>query len=385
MFDLVVVGGGPVGLALARASRMARVAIVARAPLPAAPAPEAGFDARVYAISPGNAAFLRELRAWQALPQERVTPIVAMRVFGDRPGAQIVFDAYRAGVAELAWTVEDRALNAALAQAALGADGIEVFAAGVAAIEPAADAARVRLSDGRELRARLVAGADGARSAVRAAARIDARESDYGQVAVVANFRCAKPHACTALQWFQGGPVLALLPLPGERVSMVWSLPAEGAQRIASLAPDALCREVELASQGLLGAFELETPARAYPLRRLAAARLCAPRVALAGDAAHVIHPLAGQGLNLGLQDARVLAQVLAGREPGRDPGDPALLRRYERRRAEPVLAMDGAVDGLFRLFGAAGEPAAWLRNAGLNLAGALPVLKNLLIRHAMG
>jgi ubiquinone biosynthesis UbiH/UbiF/VisC/COQ6 family hydroxylase len=384
-FDVIVVGGGPVGLALARALRGARVAVVSRDAPPPAPGGDGAFDARVYAVSPGNAAFLRELKAWQALPSERVTPVVGMRVFGDRRGAQIEFDAYRAGVPELAWTVEDRALNAALAQAALGADGLEVFSAGVTGIEIAADAARVSLGDGRELRARLVAGADGARSAVRAAAGIAARESDYGQVAVVANFRCSKPHEGTALQWFQGGPVLALLPLPGERVSMVWSLPAQDAQRIASLPPDALCREVERASQGLLGAFELETPARAYPLRRLAAARLSAPRVALAGDAAHVIHPLAGQGLNLGLQDARVLAQVLAGREPGRDPGDPALLRRYERRRAEPILAMDGAVDGLFRLFGAAGEPAAWLRNAGLNLTGGLPVLKNLLIRHAMG
>jgi ubiquinone biosynthesis UbiH/UbiF/VisC/COQ6 family hydroxylase len=384
-FDVIVVGGGPVGLALARALRGARVAVVSRDAPPTVPGGDGAFDARVYAVSPGNAAFLRELKAWQALPPERVTPIVGMRVFGDRPGAQIEFDAYRAGVAELAWTVEDRSLNAALAQAALGADRLEVFAAGVTGIEIAADAARARLSDGRALRARLVVGADGARSAVRAAAGIAARESDYGQVAVVANFRCAKPHARTALQWFHGGPVLALLPLPGERVSMVWSLPANEAQRISSLAPEALCREVELASQGLLGAFELETPARAYPLRRLAAERLCASRVALVGDAAHVIHPLAGQGLNLGLQDARALAQVLAGREPGRDPGDPALLRRYERRRAEPILAMDGAVDGLFRLFGATGEPAAWLRNAGLNLTGALPVLKNLLIRHAMG
>lgn len=384
MFDLVVVGGGPVGLAVARAARMERVAVVARDPAAPGPVADGAFDARVYAISPGNVAFLREVKAWPALAPERVTPVAAMRVFGDRPGAEIVFDAYRAGVAELAWTVEDNALNAALAQAARSADGIDVIAAGVSAIDFAADAAQVRLSDGRVLRARLVVGADGARSAVRSAAGIPARESDYGQAAVVANFRCEKPHARTAYQWFQGGPVLALLPLPGERVSMVWSLPSEAAQRIASLAPDALCREVELASRNILGALGLETAARSYPLRRVAAARLTAARVALVGDAAHVIHPLAGQGLNLGLQDARALAEVLAGREPGRDPGDAALLRRYERRRAEPILAMDGAVDALFRLFGTGAAPAAWLRNAGLNLTGRLPVLKNLLIRQAM-
>jgi ubiquinone biosynthesis UbiH/UbiF/VisC/COQ6 family hydroxylase len=201
---------------------------------------------------------------------------------------------------------------------------------------------------------------------------------------VVANFRCAKPHRQTAFQWFQGGPVLALLPLPANRVSMVWSLPEGEAARVVALDAEELAREVERACGGILGALTQDTPPRSYPLRRLAARRLTASRVALAGDAAHVIHPLAGQGLNLGLQDARALAEVLLGRAPGSDPGDGALLRRYERQRAEPILAMDLTVDGLFRLFGAASAPAAGLRNLGLNLAGRLPVLKNLLMRHAM-
>ena len=150
------------------------------------------------------------------------------------------------------------------------------------------------------------------------------------------------------------------------------------------LAPDALCREVEQASDGVLGALALRGTARAFPLRRLSARRAVAPRVALIGDAAHVIHPLAGQGANLGLQDARRLAEVLAAREPGRDPGDARLLRRYERARAEDVLAMQAAVHGLWRLFGARGAGWVRLRNAGLNLTDRLPVLKNLLIRRAM-
>jgi ubiquinone biosynthesis UbiH/UbiF/VisC/COQ6 family hydroxylase len=201
---------------------------------------------------------------------------------------------------------------------------------------------------------------------------------------VVANFRCEKPHANVAYQWFQRGAVLALLPLPGEQVSMVWSLPVLESKRVSALEPEALCREVESTARGTLGALALVTPPRSYPLRRLAAERLVAPRVALAGDAGHVIHPLAGQGLNLGLQDARALAAVLSSREPLRDPGDLRLLRRYERSRAEPILAMDTMVDSLFRLFGAENRLAAQLRNAGLNLTDRLPVVKNMLIRQAM-
>jgi ubiquinone biosynthesis UbiH/UbiF/VisC/COQ6 family hydroxylase len=200
----------------------------------------------------------------------------------------------------------------------------------------------------------------------------------------VANFMCEKPHANTAFQWFQGGPVLALLPLPRGQVSMVWSLPSAQAARLVALAPGALCREVESMSRGMLGALELAAPQKSYSLRRLSARRLVAPRVALAGDAGHVVHPLAGQGLNLGLQDARTLAGVLVEREPMRDPGDIGLLRRYERSRAEPILAMDTMIDGLFRLFGAEGNFAGRLRNTGLNLADRIPVLKNMLVRQAM-
>jgi ubiquinone biosynthesis UbiH/UbiF/VisC/COQ6 family hydroxylase len=201
---------------------------------------------------------------------------------------------------------------------------------------------------------------------------------------VVANFACERAHANTAYQWFQRGPVLALLPLAGSHVSMVWSLPAADAERLSALAPEALCREVEAATRGTLGQLSLVSAPRSYPLRRLSARRLVAPRIALVGDAAHVIHPLAGQGLNLGLQDARALAQVLAQRGPLRDAGDPGLLRRYERSRAEPILAMDTMVGGLYTLFGARSRLAGRLRNAGLNLTDRIPVLKNLLIRRAL-
>ena len=388
-FDVAIAGGALVGAALARGLRGTRVALIAPE-RPAPPVATAEYDSRVYAVSPGNAAFLAQLGVWSALPQARTTPVHAMRVYGDDGESLIEFDAYRTGCSELAWIVEDRLLQEALWSGLEDQPGLTLFsAASLEALTLGAQSAGLRLKDGRELSAQLVVGADGARSFVRAQAAIAVEQRSYGQRAVVANFACRRPHRNIAFQWFQGsrkqGAVLALLPLPADQVSMVWSVPDAEAARLLALAPAALASEVTLASHAAVGELAPATPPRAFPLEQVTAARLVAPRVALAGDAAHVIHPLAGQGANLGLQDARVLAKVLHTREPGRDAGDLRLLRRYERRRAEDILAMRTTVHGLFRLFEAGGSGIARLRNAGLNFADRIPVLKNLLMRHAMG
>lgn len=383
-FDVAIAGGALVGAAAARALAGLRVALVSREGRPGPV--RAGFDSRIYALSPGNAAFLDRLGAWKSIPDALKTPVHAMRVFGDDGASRIEFDAYRTGCAELAWIVEDRQLQAALWRALEGQDGLTLFpGASLQDLQVGDRQASLMLDGGPGIEARLVVGADGAKSFVRRRAGIACDERPYGQTAVVANFECAKPHRNVAHQWFAGGAVLALLPLPGDHVSMVWSTGAAEAARLLALESGSLAREVAVAAGGMLGELSLVTAPRGFPLQRLSASRLVAPRVALAGDAAHVIHPLAGQGANLGLQDARILAAVLAGREPGRDPGDLRLLRRYERARAEAILAMGTTVHGLYRLFGARAMGLARLRNAGLNLADRLPVLKNLLMRHAMG
>ena len=377
-YDLIIAGAGPVGVSLARAMRGRKLALLAPARRVPRPPAEGVFDSRVYAMTPGNVAFLESIGVWQAIAESRRTPVHAMRVAGDDGASRIEFDAYRAGVPALAWIVEDGALQEALWR------GLEATLAEPEAIGFSEKSVLVKTRDGESLQARLVVGADGVDSLVRRAAGIATRQSDYGQAAVVANFRIERAHRGTAFQWFQGGAVLALLPLPQDQVSMVWSLPAAEAKRVLQLAPDALCREVESASRGALGRLELAAAPRSYPLRRLSARQLVAPRAALVGDAAHVIHPLAGQGLNLGLQDVRELAAILAACDERRDPGDLRLLRRYERARAEPILAMNIAVEGLFTLFKGESRTLARLRNAGLNLVDRVPVLKNMLIRQAM-
>jgi 2-octaprenylphenol hydroxylase len=383
--DIAVVGAGLVGLAFARAVRDLSVALLSPEPPQAAPSPDGPFGARIYAISPGNVEFLRALRVWQRIPAERVAAVTAMQVHGDDGRARLEFDAYRAGVEALAWIVEDAALQAALWQALDAREHCErLVGTQCAALGADERGARLRLDDGATVSARLVVGADGAHSPLRAMAGIPVRARPYGQSAVVANFECERRHDQVARQWFQGGPILALLPLPGERVSMVWSLPERAAERLLRASDEALCREVEMASGGVLGALALVGAPRAFPLQRLAAQRLTASRLVLVGDAAHVVHPLAGQGANLGLQDARELAAVLAGRAPVDDIGSARLLRRYERARAEPVLAMDAVVNGLYGLFRSPDLGVARLRNLGLNLTGRLPVIRNLLMRQAM-
>jgi ubiquinone biosynthesis UbiH/UbiF/VisC/COQ6 family hydroxylase len=384
-FDVVIVGAGLVGASFAMALRGAGLKLaVVEAQLPEAAADN--WDSRVYAISPASAAFLHSLGVWKRLDSERIGAVHEMRIHGDAADAQLRFSAYEAGVAELASIVESRRLQSALWQGLEHQHQLELICPErCVALQLREDAAELTLAGGRTLRARLVVAADGMHSWVREAAGIAAEQKSYGQMGVVANFACERPHHGTAFQWFRGDGVLAYLPLPEQRISIVWSTPDTCAAELLALAPGAFCARVAAAGKDELGELSLLSTAMRFPLSLLRVARLAAPRIALIGDAGHVLHPLAGQGVNLGFGDARDLAQVLLQREVFRDPGEIRLLRRYERARAEDILALAWVTDGLQRLFAAPGGAAAKLRNAGLNLTDALPVLKNLLIRRALG
>jgi ubiquinone biosynthesis UbiH/UbiF/VisC/COQ6 family hydroxylase len=386
--DVAIVGAGLVGLALAAA--LARtglsVALIDRAPV-AAPdsAPDSPWDARVYAVSPGSAEFLHGLGAWQAIPPDRMAPIEAMVVRGD-DGGRIDFDAYELGERALAWIVENRELNAALVAVIRGDPRITVLAPSTpVAIAWRVDAAAVEFDDGKTLTARLLVGADGVRSWVRGEAGIRREPRPYGQTAVVANFATAEPHRGRAFQWFTAAEgVLAWLPLPGRRMSMVWSAPEALAAELLALDHDALALRVAAAGDRTLGALEVITPAAAYPLSFLKLPAVIDRRLALVGDAAHGVHPLAGQGVNLGFADAEALGAVLAARGAIADPGTPLLLERYARRRAGPVLAIQAVTDGLVRLFGLPGPWAGTLRNRGMTAVAAVRPLKRLLAQPAL-
>src|SRR5207248_1463922 len=276
----------------------------------------------------------------------------SMHVEGDG-GGSIDFSAYDLGERALAWIVEERELRSALLRTARRS-GIDMIAnATLDTLTWSASAATLKLADGRAVDARLIVGADGARSWVRESAGIVAEPKSYGQTAIVANFACERAHHGRAYQWFRSdGGVLAWLPLPGRRISMVWSAPDALAQTLVGAPADELSAQVEESGRHTLGKLECITPPSGFPLRFLRLPTSVALRLALVGDAAHGVHPLAGQGVNLGFGDAQSLSSILAERGPVTDPGAPILLERYARRRTEPVLAMQAVTDGLARLFG---------------------------------
>lgn len=389
-YHATVIGAGLVGAAaaLALARRGLNVALVE--PRQAA-APDASWDVRVYAISPGSEALLSELGAWPLLEPARLQPVFRMDVCGDA-GGQLRMDAYEAGVPKLATILESIRLQHALWQALNAQDHIDVFCpANITDIIWGAAHSSVVLDDGRNIESELVIGADGAQSITRERAGIISHISPYEQSGVVANFSIEKPHGGTAFQWFRGkdaheetvGDIVAYLPLPGNRMSLVWSTATQHAQSLLALEPDVFCAKVEAAGVSQLGKLSLLTSPAAFPLRLMQPSSVVRPGCVLVGDAAHGVHPLAGQGVNLGFGDVAALAQVLSQR--GRALcGDANLLARYARRRAEPVARLQLVTDSLWRLFGLETPLASMLRNTGMSALNTLGPVKSALVREAI-
>ncbi|HJV82440.1 UbiH/UbiF family hydroxylase [Noviherbaspirillum sp.] len=389
--NICVVGNGAVGKAAALGFAQAGLSVTLLSPpgSAVAPAQSAGWDVRVYALNHVAHDLLSSLKVWQALDASRVAPVDTMSVKGDGEQAgNLAFDAYGARTGALAWIVEDSNVNSALDAALKFAPNMRIVSGRAARLRADSAGATVQLDNGDLIEASLIVGADGAQSWVRAQCDIGIDYRSYGQRAIVTNFECDKPHHDTAYQWFTSSEgIVALLPLPGQRTSLVWSAPETLAQTLLREPLTQLAERVSQLSEHQLGQLRPLQPelVKAFPLSLLRPHSIVAPRVALIGDAAHVVHPLAGHGMNLGFADVAALVKLVSERESHRDCGDERVLGRYARARKEDIFLMQAATDGLERLFAADFDPLRLARNIGLNLVNKLPVLKRALISHAMG
>ncbi|MDP1559079.1 MAG: UbiH/UbiF family hydroxylase, partial [Nitrosomonas sp.] len=375
-FDIIVIGGGLVGASLAVALKNSglKIALVeSRRPDPLPH--DASWDSRIYAISPGSTTFLQDLGVWQKLDSARILPVSEMAVFGDDHASHLNFSAYDIGMSALACIVENRQLQTAVWSSLKSSAGnIEILCpAQCTSLVWHESHVEVQLADGNRLQTALVVGADGVNSWVRKQAGIEVTRHAYEQIGLVANFSTELSHRNIAYQWFRRDGILALLPLPDQRVSMVWSTSEAQAAELRELPETALCQRVTEASGHALGKLQLITPPVGFPLNFVQVKELVKPRLVLIGDAAHGIHPLAGQGVNLGLRDTRDLVKTLNARGPQTDCGDYRLLRRYERARAEDILAMALVTDGLQKLFSNKNPTLIRLRNLGLEITNRLP------------
>jgi 2-octaprenyl-6-methoxyphenol hydroxylase len=382
-YHAVVIGAGLVGTACALAleQRGLQVALVESRP-PSEPA--ADWDSRIYAISPGSQAMLTRLGAWGLMDARRLQAVYCMEVCGDAAGS-LTLDAYDSGVERLATILESGRLQWALWRVAREAFNLEILSpAALREVQFEQPLSRLVLQDGRVLEAELIIGADGRDSWVRAQAGIQPVIRSYGQLGVVANFAVEKNHQGTAFQWFRDDGVLAWLPLPGNRMSMVWSTPDAYAQELLAMDEHDLCAKVAAAGARRLGQLSLLTPAAGFPLSLMKLPEIVRPGLALVGDAAHGVHPLAGQGVNLGFGDADCLSVHLANR--GRAGcGDTRVLSAHGRARAEPVARMQTVTDNLHHLFARTDKFSGTLRNAGMSVLNHLPIAKSALVREAMG
>ncbi len=397
--DVAVVGGGITGKACALGLAQLGLQTIQIAPdLGQAVALPQGnqWGQRIYAFSPSTQKLLAHLQVWDAIDHSRLQPVRDMRIFGDRGEKQdqLHLSAFEAGTPQLAWIGESNVIEHTLDQASRFQNKLERISDAVENIQVDADGASLQLTNGSTLRAQLVIAADGANSPIRSELGISAKEESYSQSAVVVNWICSQAHLETAYQWFlPGGDIVAMLPLPNQQVSMVWSTSPENAAELLQLDQVAWSEKFSLIANGAiaaqLGELTLNSTPAAFPLKRMRASRFIGPdenpKVVLIGDAAHVMHPLAGQGLNLGLRDVATLLNILSKRESFRLPNDKVLLRRYERQRQGDTSALLWVTDKLKKLFSASSGTEKQLRNWGLGMVNRSHFIKRRLIERALG
>lgn len=392
--DLIIVGAGMVGstLALALEGSGLDILVLDASPLEAADFdPQGGFEPRVSALSAASQRIFERLGAWPGMSARRVSPYTDMHVWDGSGTGQIHFSAETVHAEVLGHIVENRVVQDALLETMQRRGGQRLLgAARLERLERTPQGWQLTLDDGRQLNAPLLVAADGANSAVRRLAGCETREWDYLHQAIVTSVRCSEPHQRTAWQRFTDDGPLAFLPLErdGDQhwCSIVWSVTELEARRLMALDDVAFRAALGRAFEQRLGEVEEVDPRLCIPLRQRHAKRYVQPGLALIGDAAHTIHPLAGQGVNLGLLDAAVLAEVIeAAMARGERPEDIRVLSRFERRRMPHNLAMMAAMEGFERLFQADPLPLRWLRNTGLKAVQALPEAKALFVRQALG
>jgi len=389
--EIAVVGGGLSGLALAIACAAAGIEVAVVDREDPAKFRSAAYDGRTTAIAYGSQQVLRGLGVWDMLGAH-AQPIRAIRVAdGDSP-LFLHYDRRDVDTEALGYIVENRRLRSALQARAEALPGLSLYApSAVEAVEFAAAQARLTLADGRRIAAALVVGADGRESAMRAAAGIKTRRKSYRQTAIVCVVRHEQPHRGIAVEHFRAAGPFAILPMPtlaigGNRSSIVWTENEEAAPGLLALDDKRFLEQLTSRFGDFLGAIAVEGGRWSYPLHLLQAERYAATRLALVGDAAHVIHPIAGQGWNLGVRDVAALAELIVDTHRiGLDLGSAALLRRYERWRRLDSLTLTAVTDGLNRLFANELPPLKLARDLGLAAVNRAPGLKRFFMRHAMG
>jgi 2-octaprenylphenol hydroxylase len=389
---ILIAGAGVVGLSVAallatgRCADRLRVRVLEARAQPEWRADQT--DLRVYALSRASQSVLDSVGAWARVASRRACAYRRMRVWegADPAAGALEFDSAEIAEPDLGHIVEDSLLRRALGEVLAAAKVELAHGAGIESVDVVARAARVRLADGRAAHGTLLVAADGGESAVRGMLELPVVAHSYGQTGLVTHVATEQPHRETAWQRFLPGGPLAFLPLADGRSSVVWSVRSERAAELLAAEPDAFLSELQSASAGVLGKLGPCSQRAGFPLQALHARHYCASRAVLVGDAAHTVHPLAGQGMNLGLLDAAALARVVEDAVlAGEDPGDLKVLRRYERERKGANLEMLLALDALHRLFAL---PAAWaapLRGAGLRAVERSAVAKRFFMRRALG